>query len=61
VRERLNFKVGKMAEALEDSSLRIDPIPLDPVNIEDFDDYTVGLSEEDIQALLKDVRPEGAV
>ena len=53
VRERLGYKIGKMAEALEDSSLRPDPIPLDPTDIEDFDDYSTGLAPEDIQALFK--------
>lgn len=58
VRERLSYKIGKMAEALEDSSLRPDPIPLDPNDIEDFDDYSTGLSPDDIQALLKDLSKE---
>jgi SNF2 family DNA or RNA helicase len=53
VRERLGFKIGKMAEALEDSSLRPDPIALDPTDIDDFEDYSTGLAEEDIHALLK--------
>lgn len=55
VRERLNYKIGKMAEALEDSSLRPDPIPIDPTDIEDVDDYSTGLAPEDIQALLKNL------
>lgn len=59
VRERLGYKIGQMAEALEDSSLRPDPIPLDPTDIEDIDDYSTGLREEDIQALLKDFAKEG--
>ncbi|MFN0067637.1 MAG: hypothetical protein ACKVYV_08380, partial [Limisphaerales bacterium] len=52
VRERLGYKIGKMAEALQDSSLRPDPIPLDPTDIEDFDEYSTGLSTDDIQALF---------
>ena len=52
VRERLGYKIGQMAEALEDSSLRPDPIPLDPTDIEDFDEYSTGLSTDDIQALF---------
>ena len=59
VRERLGYKIGQMAEALADSSLRPDPIPLDPTEIEDIDDYSTGLREEDIQALLKDLSKEG--
>lgn len=58
VRERLGYKIGKMAEALDDTSLRPDPIPLDPTDIEDIDDYSTGLREEDIQALLKDLSRE---
>jgi SNF2 family DNA or RNA helicase len=58
VRERLNYKIGRMAEALEDSSLRPDPIPLDPTDIEDFDEYSTGLGQEDIQALLNDLSKE---
>lgn len=55
VRGRLGYKIGKMAEALEDSSLHPDPIPLDPNDIEDIDDYSTGLAPDDIQALLKDL------
>ena len=58
VRERLGYKIGMMAEALEDSSLKPDPIALDPTDIEDFDDYSTGLAEDDIQALLKDFSRE---
>lgn len=58
VRERLAFKIGKMAEALEDPSLHPDPIPLDPSEIEDYDEYSTGLHPEDIQALLRDFAKE---
>ena len=58
VRERLRFKIGKMAEALEDSSLKPDPIPIDPNDIEDMDDYSTGLLPDDVQALLKDLSSE---
>ena len=54
VRDRLNYKIGRMADALEDSSLRPDPIALDPTDIEDYEEYSTGLSEDDVQALLKD-------
>jgi SNF2 family DNA or RNA helicase len=53
VRERLNLKIETMATALEDSSLRPDPIPIDPNDIEDMDEYSTGLSSEDIHALLQ--------
>lgn len=59
VRERLGFKIGRMAEALEDPSLRPDPIPLDPSDIEDYDEYSTGLAPDDIQALLRDFAKEG--
>lgn len=54
VNERLGYKIRKMADALEDSSLGVDPIAMDPNDIEDYDDYSVGLRDEDIQALLND-------
>ncbi|SOY54131.1 putative helicase [Cupriavidus taiwanensis] len=55
VRERLNLKIGAMALALEDSSLHPDPIALDPTDIEDYEEYSTGLSQEDIAALLRDL------
>lgn len=55
VRSRLRFKIGQMAEALEDSSLRPDPIPIDPTDIEDADDYSTGLHPDDVRALLQDI------
>lgn len=54
VRMRLGSKIGAMAEALEDSALRPDPIALDPTDIEDYEEYSTGLSSEDIEALLRD-------
>ncbi|MBN9372703.1 DEAD/DEAH box helicase [Hydrogenophaga sp.] len=54
VRMRLGLKIGAMAEALDDSSLRPDPIALDPIDIEDYEEYSTGLSSDDIEALLKD-------
>jgi hypothetical protein len=48
-----------MADALEDSSLRPDPIALDPTDIEDYEEYSTGLSEDDVEALLKDFSREG--
>ena len=54
VRTRLGFKISKMAEALEDSSLRPDPIALDPNDIEDYADYSTGLGDDDIRILLQD-------
>lgn len=59
VRDRLGQKIGRMAEALEDSSLKPDPIPIDPNDIEDIEEYGTGLAPEDIQALLRDLSKEG--
>jgi hypothetical protein len=59
VRERLGQKVAAMAEALDDDSLRIDPIPLDPASIDDPDDYIVGVGQADIEALLRDINRNG--
>ncbi len=58
VLERLDYKIKKMAEALEDSSLSVDPIAMYPNDIEDYEDYSVGLRDEDIQALLNDLERE---
>jgi SNF2 family DNA or RNA helicase len=55
VRYRLSDKVHAMADALNDSSLRIDPIPFDPPAIEDADEYVVGLQAADVEALLRDL------
>ncbi len=57
VRLRLGFKIGQMAEALDDSSLKPDPIPIDPTDFEaeDLDDYSTGLAADDIRALVVDL------
>jgi SNF2 family DNA or RNA helicase len=59
VQYRLNTKIKQMADALDDSSLVVDPIALDPTDIEDYEDYSVGLRDEDIQALLSDFELSG--
>jgi hypothetical protein len=55
VRLRLGFKIGQMAEALEDSSLKPDPIPIDPADFdaEDLDEYVTGLAQDDVRALVE--------
>lgn len=58
VLERLDYKIKRMGEALEDSSLGVDPIALDPSDIEDYEDYSVGLKDEDVEALLRDFERE---
>ena len=39
--------------------VRPDPIPLDPSDIEDYEEYSTGLAPDDIQALLRDFGQEG--
>lgn len=60
VHQRLQNKINAMSDALEDSSLRVDPIALDPNDIEDYEDYSIGLLEADIEALLRDFDQEAA-
>jgi SNF2 family DNA or RNA helicase len=50
VRQRLEFKIGRMAEVLEDSSLRVSPLPMDPDEGDEEDQG--GLDEGDVRALL---------
>jgi hypothetical protein len=42
-----------MAEALEDSSLRIDPLPIDIAD--DPDAYPAGMDEGDVDALIENL------
>lgn len=58
VRERLKLKIGAMAVALEDSSLKPDPTPLDPAVIAEVDDEfgDTGLAIDDLTVLLRDLR-----
>jgi len=56
VRTRLDFKIGQMADALNDPSLRPEPIALDQADIDDYDEYSAGLADDDIRAILKDFR-----
>lgn len=53
VRSRLDFKVSMMGRVLEDPNLNIEPIPLEPDDIEGYDEFSAGLSEDDIKALLR--------
>ncbi|WP_298672543.1 DEAD/DEAH box helicase [uncultured Sphingomonas sp.] len=58
VRLRLGFKITQMGQALEDSSLAPDPIPIDPIeadNAEDREDFTTGLALDDIRALVAEL------
>ncbi len=56
VRTRLDYKITQMADALNDVSLRPDPITLDPSEIEDYEEYSTGLAIDDIRAMLYDLR-----
>lgn len=61
VRTRLGFKVGEMAAALNDTALRIDPIPMDPDAIEDDQEWAATtLDAADVQALLRDLSENDA-
>jgi SNF2 family DNA or RNA helicase len=52
VDERLRYKIGLMAKALDDSSLCPEPVAIEPSDQDEFDEFSTGLSQEDIQALL---------
>lgn len=61
VRNRLGFKIGEMAKALEDSTLAPDPIPIDPVQVgaADVEEYVTGLQLDDVLAICADLgRPQ---
>lgn len=51
VRQRLDFKVSQMAAALNDSGLRISPVPIAPDEMDD-EFGAAGLDEGDVRALL---------
>lgn len=59
VRMRLNAKVQAMAVALNDPSLRIDPIRFDQYEVDDSVERMVGeLDEEDVHSLLRVIRED---
>lgn len=56
VQWRLKTKIDAMAAALNDTTLQIDPIPMDPEMIDDDEDWSGGgMDAEDVQALLRDL------
>lgn len=55
VRTRLDFKITQMADALNDASLRPEPIALDQDDIDDYDEFSAGLAADDIRAILHDL------
>ena len=55
VHQRLQNKINAMSDALNDPCIRVDPIVMDPDDIEGYDELSAGLSEEDVEALLRDI------
>jgi SNF2 family DNA or RNA helicase len=56
VRTRLQQKINAMSVALDDTSLRIDPIPIDPQSNDDQEEWSAGeLDADDVQLLLKEL------
>lgn len=55
---RLKSKINTMAAALNDTSLRIDPIPMDPQPSDDEEWSGGGLDADDVHALLRDLRDD---
>ncbi|WP_372178008.1 SNF2-related protein [Xanthomonas axonopodis pv. phyllanthi] len=53
---RLGAKINAMAAALNDTSLRIDPIPMDSQPMDSDELSGGGLDADDVQALLRDLR-----
>jgi len=52
---RLRYKIGLMAKALEDSSLCPEPVAIEPEDIDSYEEFSTGLSPEDIKSLLHDL------
>ena len=59
VHQRLQNKINAMSDALNDFSIRVDPIALDPDDIEGYDELSAGLGEDDVEALLRDFDRSG--
>ena len=56
VQWRLKTKIDAMAAALNDTTLQIDPIPMDPEAVDEEDDWSGGgMDADDVQALLRDI------
>lgn len=57
IRTRLKLKTDRMAQALEDSSLCIDPIPFDLFDVEDTVEAEIGsLDVDDVKDLIANLR-----
>lgn len=60
VQWRLKAKIDAMAAALNDTTLRVDPIPMDADAVEEEDDWSGGgMDADDVQALLRDLSGVG--
>lgn len=56
VQWRLKSKIDAMAAALNDTTLQIDPIPMDADAVDEEDDWSGGgMDADDVQALLRDL------
>lgn len=56
VQWRLKTKIDAMAAALNDTTLQIDPIPMDPEAVDEDEDWSGGgMDPDDVQALLRDL------
>ena len=53
VRQRLGVKVDRMSTVLNDPSLNVHPIPFDPAEFDEADDYGAGINDDDINALIE--------
>lgn len=56
VGSRLRQKIHRMATALDDPSLIIDPIPVDPAIMDEEDDGFVGIDTDDIRDMIGNLR-----
>jgi SNF2 family DNA or RNA helicase len=52
IRLRLDYKIGQMAAALDDPSLEVAPIPIEPHDVSEDEFDSAGLDDGDITALL---------
>ncbi len=56
VRHRLILKVDRMAQALNDHSLTIDPIPFDPAVTEEDEESVLGINDDDLRHLISNLK-----
>jgi len=59
VRHRLELKIGRMADALSDSTLRVDRfVTFEPIEGQDLEDFNLGLQLDDIASLVEDLEQD---